>query len=196
MSSHPAFSLTLPGSTDRALLKRSCRYARFLLLALAGMGFLPHSAHAQTVLPFNLIGHIEKFTEDSPGAKLGSGKMIVNGITVVIPKNTVLVFPASYQTMSQVFDGPHPATPLSGAARKSGLAMADLPAPIAAFEATINGNIVNGTYIAGLVYISQQSLNTADGFIKNINFVTGELCVGSSPLPVVGCLPPNARVRI
>src|SRR5437899_970271 len=197
MSSHPAFSLTLPGSTDRALLKRSCRYARFLLLALAGMGFLPHSAHAQTVLPFNLIGHIEKFTEDSPGAKLGSGKMIVNGVTVVIPKNTVLVFPASYQTMNQVFDGPHPKTPLAGAARKSGLAMADTPPPIeAAFEATIFGNMVNGTYIAGLVYLSHQSLNTTDGFIKSINYVTGELCVGADPAPVAGCVPPNTRVRI
>jgi hypothetical protein len=72
--------------------------------------------HAQNVppVPCNITGHIEKFTEDSPGAILGSGKMIVNGITVVTPKNTVLVFPASYQTMNQVFDGPHPKTPLAG----------------------------------------------------------------------------------
>src|SRR2546422_407569 len=106
------------------------------------------------------------------------------------------VLASSYKTMTQVFAGPHPKTPLTGLARKSGLAMAALPPPIAAFEATIVGTLVNGTYIAGLVFISQQSLNTADGFIKSINFVTGELCVGSSPLPVVGCLPPNARVRI
>ena len=198
MSSHPGLSYTQAGSLGRARLERLCRYALFLCLALAGVAFLPHRAHAQTVppAPFQIIGHIEKFTEDSPGAILGSGKMTVNGIDVVIPKNTVLVFPASYQTMSQVFDGPHPKTPLTGLARKSGLAMADLPPPIAAFEATIVGNLVNGTYIAGLVFISQQSVNTADGFIKSINFVTGELCVGSTPAPVAGCLPPNSRVRI
>ena len=203
MSSHPGLSYTPAGSPDRALLGRLRRYALFPCLALAGMAFLPHPAQAQNVppLPFNIVGHIEKFTEDSPGAILGSGKMRVNGIDVVIPKNTVLVMPASYQTMNQVFDGPHPGAPLGGAARKSGWAMADLPLPIVPFEATILGNIV-GTppvYIAGLVYISQQAANTTDGFIKHIDFTNGELCVGAdpTPLPLQGvCMLPNTRVRI
>ncbi len=197
MSSLPGLSCTPVGSMDRARLERLCRYALFLCLALAGMGLLLHRAHAQNVppLPFTIVGHIEKFTEDSPGAVLGSGKMTVNGIQVVIPKNTVLVFPASYQTVNQVFDGPHPAAPWSP--RESGLAMADIAhKPIVPFEATLIGNTVNGVNIAGLVFISQQSVNTTDGFIKLIDFRTGELCVGPTPAPVAGCLPPNSRVRL
>ena len=199
MSLHPGLSYTPAGSPDRALLGRLRRYALVPCLALAGMAFLPHPAQAQAVLPFSLIGHIEKFTEDiaTAGTRLGGGTMTVNGVQVVIPKNTVLVMPAAYATMGQIFDGPHPGVPWSP--RESGLAMADVfHKPIVPFEATINGNIV-GTppvYVAGLVYISQQAANTADGFIKSINYATGELCVGSNPLPVFGCPAGNSRVRI
>ena len=69
----------------------------------------------------------------------------------------------------------------------------DTPPPIAAYEVSIAGNIVNGVYIAGLVSIAQQSLNNGNGFIKSINYATGELCVGSTP---GGACNPLADARV
>jgi hypothetical protein len=108
--------------------------------------------------------------------------------------------------------------PVGTAPGTSGLALADkgltqgLPEPaqpsslpVPAYEIHIVGNIVKDKYIAGLVFISQQSLNVGQGYIKSIDYKTGELCVASG-IPTNGfvgqtevspsCAPPNARVRI
>ena len=124
--------------------------------------------------PFDIVGAIQSFSVLGPLNPYSGGTIVVNGISVLIPANLVVTLPAAYKTVGQLFME----SPVSG---QSALALNDVPAPIAAYEATIAGNIVNGVYIAGLVSISQQSLNTANGFIRSINYATGELCVGSSP---------------
>jgi hypothetical protein len=71
------------------------------------------------------------------------------------------------------------------------------------YEMHIQGNVVNGRYIAGLVFVSQQAANAGQGVISCIDYNTGELQVGGMPVdPTVGAgcpspLPPGAtRVRL
>jgi hypothetical protein len=139
--------------------------------------------------PFDIVGAIQTFTAAGavgPNSRAG-GTIRVNGITVTIPTNLVITMPANYLTVGQLFS--EPGLPLG----QSGLALADVPPPIAAYEVTIAGNIVNGVYIAGLVSIAQQSLNIGAGVIRAIKPATGELCVG----PTVGpCAPTDARVLV
>ena len=148
---------------------------------------------AQTVVPFSITGFIQSFTVDNPGNLLSGGHITVNGIDVTIPANTVVVFPAAYWTMSQVLAfGP--------GVGYSGLALNDSIRNMGTYDASINGNMltVNGTptYVAGDVHISPHLAQNTDGYIRGINYVTGELCVGASPTPSVGCAPPDIRVRI
>ena len=141
---------------------------------------------AGSPVPFDITGAIQSLTAYSPGNPYSGGSIVVNGITVIIPANLVVTLPAAYKTVGQLFME----SPLAG---QSGLALNDTVPPIAAYEASMAGNIVNGVYLAGLVSIAQQSLNTANGFIRSINYATGEMCVGSTPGP---CVTGDARVMI
>ena len=149
---------------------------------------------------FQIVGHVQSFSIDAPGAVFSAAKMTVNGIDVVIPANTVVLMPAAYLTPQQIFTVAPGMAPPGTPAGKSGLALDDrtslTSAPLAAFEATLTGNIVGGVHIAGLVNISQHSLNTAAGFIRRIDYANAEMCVGASPSPVANCAPPDTRVRI
>ena len=50
------------------------------------------------------------------------------------------------------------------------------------YEIRVVGNVVSGRYVAGLVFVSQQSLNAAQGVISCIDYATGELQVGGVPV--------------
>jgi hypothetical protein len=98
--------------------------------------------------------------------------------------------PATYLTPKDLVDF-NPAH----VAGESGLALEDTKPPLATFEAALSGNIVNvggsPTYVAGLVHISQQSLNTAGGFINAID-PDGTIHIGGlTPNPAT-----DARLRI
>ena len=76
-------------------------------------------------------------------------------------------------------------------------------ASLPSYEIRVVGNVVNGRHIAGLVFISQQSLNAGQGRISCINYSTGELQIGGTPVDPSGgkaCpdpVPPGvARVSI
>ena len=76
-------------------------------------------------------------------------------------------------------------------------------ASLPSYEIRVVGNVVNGSYIAGLVFLSQQSLNAGQGRISCIDYATGELQVGGTPIdPTAGQACPNpvpvgvARVRL
>jgi hypothetical protein len=60
---------------------------------------------------------------------------------------------------------------------ESGLALADTVHPPFTFEAHVQGQIVNGTYMAGIVQISQQSVNGMQGFIEALNYADGSMTV-------------------
>lgn len=55
-------------------------------------------------------------------------------------------------------------------------------AALPSYEIHIVGNVVGGRYIAGLVFISQQSLNAGTGRISCIDYATGEIQVGGTPV--------------
>jgi hypothetical protein len=170
---------------------------------------------------FDVIGYIQKASIESSvcapsDPRLAGGKVTVNGIEIIIPCNTILQMPATSLTWAELFDPS--LVPAGTAPGTSGLALADkgltqgLPEPaqpgslpLPAYEIHIQGNIVKDKHIAGLVFISQQSLNVGQGYIKSIDYKTGELCVASG-IPANGfegqttvsptCAPPNARIRI
>ena len=161
-------------------------------MAQAGGGANPNAitigpaTPAGSPVPFDITGAIQSLTAISPGNLYSGGSIVVDGITVIIPANLVVTLPAAYKTVGQIFIE----SPVGG---QSGLALNDTPPPIAAYEAGIAGNIVNGVYLAGLVSIAPQSLNTANGFIRSIDHAAGFMCVGSTPGP---CGASDARVMI
>ncbi len=159
---------------------------------------------AQTATPFQIIGHLETFELiDNAGTKIPNpatapkfsrARMVVNGVDILIPNNTVITMPAAYKTPQQLFaeaKGP------SSTNKESGLALNDQVPPLAAFEAAIDGNIVcNPTclYVAGLVSFSQQSLNTSAGFIHMID-PNGVIHVGGDPNATTA-QPQDVRLRL
>ena len=54
----------------------------------------------------------------------------------------------------------------------------------ATFEVHVQGNVVNGIYIAGLIFISQQSLNSSQGFIESLDYATGTMVVNGTRVQI------------
>jgi len=175
------------------------------LLALGAAG----TASAQLPMPpstqFDVTGYIQEATLDSTCSADPhcGGVLKVEGHTIIIPKETVVVLPANQITWQEMFSqAPAPygltAVQANGAIGSSGLALGDLPVPLGNYEAHVQGNrVLGGTggpdiYIAGLVYISSHSLNTGAGFINFIDYAKGEMRVGG----FIGDNTTGARVRI
>jgi hypothetical protein len=133
---------------------RPVSWIAFIVLLLA---IVPSAVWAQTPpTPFQMVGHLQNFVLDStvgtgcPTANIGA-KMTVNGIDVTIPCYSVITMPAAYKTPRQLFNE---AKGISMAQGQSGLALHDTPPPLAAFEVSIDGNIVCSPacrYLAGQV---------------------------------------------
>ena len=161
---------------------------------------------------FDITGFIQEANLDSAGAicqasdpRLAGGTFTVNNITVVVPCNTILQMPAATLTWQELFS----LAPLDlglplgtdGIPTQTGLALRDtvtLPVansyngPLPSYEVHVQGNVVNGKYIAGLIYLSQQSLNLGQGTITAIDYASGELQVATTQGPT----PAVVRVRI
>lgn len=165
-------------------------------------------------LQFDVIGFIQEAKLDTGSVicrasdpKLRGGTLKVNGREIVVPCNTVLQMPATSLTWAELFDSslvdtnvvPKRNPPITG------LALADkVNMPVAAaaypyngslpsYEVRVQGNIVKGRYIAGLIFISQQSLNVGQGVINCIDYTNGELHIGGAPGV---CASNDTRVRI
>ena len=108
--------------------------------------------------------------------------------------------PTSFLTVNQIFRG---TTQGAVPAATSGLALNDPVRRPGAFNAEIHGNMIidpaapgTRTYYAGLISIAPDALQTSDGFIRNINYATGELCIGGDPTPAAACPATDTRVRL
>ena len=177
-------------------LKRA--HASLLMAVLA----LSAAAWAQLPIPvstqFDISGFIQEATLDpscTADAHCG-GTIKVNGHIVVVPKETVVIFPASALTWQELFaQAPAPYGMFTNPP-SSGMAMGDAPVPLTTYEAQVVGNRVitggNDRYIAGLIYISQHALNSGNGFINYIDYNLGEMRVGG----VLGDNTTGTRVRI
>ncbi len=121
------------------------------------------------------------------------GTMVINGQTIIVPNETVVILPASALTWQELFaQAPAPYTNVA-----TGMALTDVPKPLTTYEFQAVGNRVmdpNGVngcavpagcdrYIAGLVHVSQQDLNGGAGYINFIDYSTGEFDIGG-PLGV------------
>ena len=120
---------------------------------------------------------------DLPSTQWG-GTATVNNLSIVIPCNTVLQMPAATFRWADLFDS-HGFT-----STQSPVAELTLPVSGSTFgghhfrfpstEIRIEGNNVGGRYIAGLVYMSQQSINSATGLITGFDYEQGVVLVAGS----------------
>jgi hypothetical protein len=186
------------GATQRrGASTRSILFTLLLIILLPAFaaGQLPVPASSQ----FDITGFIQTATLGGPGSGNGSGAhqggfIIVNGLLITVPSETIVILPANALTWQELFA--FSPAPYTGAA--TGMALNDVPAPLTTYEAQVIGNRVLGgaggadVYIAGLIYISQHALNSGAGYINCINYATGELRVGG---PIGNCAA-GARVQI
>ncbi len=155
--------------------------------ALSGApGELPNVGTPPPATQFDLTGFIQSATvarqgtnPTDPGAAHYGGTLVVNGQTVVIPDETVVILPANALTWAELFsDAPAPYGPT-----QTGMAMNDSPKPLTTYEVNVIGNRVGDKYIAGLVHIAQNDLNSGAGYINFIDYdVSGraELRIGGT----------------
>ncbi len=179
---------------------------------LAGGVLVPPTGVPDPGMPtqFDLTGYLETASVDPTmcptlDPRLWGGSARINGQLIIVPCNTVLQMPAFATSWADLFTAA-PKDIMPASSTQSGLALGDamangtaglldmtwtapagLPttysAPLPAHEFHVVGNVVNGQNIAGLVFISQQSLNGGQGVISCIDYATGELQVGGTPLP-------------
>jgi len=90
------------------------------------------------------------------------GTVRLNNQTITMPCNLVVQMPANTFTWADFVNG---GPDLS------------LGTGFPSFEIGVQGNVVDGTWIAGLAFVSQQSLNAGSGVIRSIDYTTGELHV-------------------
>ena len=89
----------------------------------------------------------------------------VNGTRITVPNNMIVQMPANTLSWADV--------------DAVGL---DYPNLLRQkFEAQVVGNIVNGEYIAGLIYISQDPAGIGSGYITRIDYNDGSIYVSGSP---------------
>ena len=182
-----------------------------LVLTLLAYGI----ANAQTsATPFSIVGHIENFclidqlkadgacpsgNDARPPVSANAfieARMVVNRTPIVVPANLVIQMPAAYKTAQEIFSQ---AKGISRTNNESGLALDDKVPPLSAYEVTVDGNIVclaSGAcvYIAGLISLSQQTLNNGAGYIHGFG-PDGEIFVGADPAAVTP-QPGDTRLRI
>jgi hypothetical protein len=150
---------------------------------------------------FDIVGFLQEATLNGPNPTATTGgKLKVNGHVVVVPDNTIVILPANALTWQELFaQAPAPYTGVA-----TGMALTDSPAPLTTYEVHVIGNRVGDTYIAGLIYLSQQDLNTGAGYINYIDYARGEMYVGGTlnvdgaglPRNVLDANNPGTRVAI
>ena len=141
---------------------------------------------------FDITGFLQSATLDTPGDVHSGGTLMLNGHRVIVPRETVVILPANALTWQELFThAPAPYAPT-----QTGMALNDTPKPLTTYEVHVVGNrVINAAgdrYIAGLVHVSQQDLNSGAGYVNFIDYATGEMEVGGT-LGVPGS---GTRVRI
>ncbi len=174
---------------------------------------LPVPQVARTTHGFAITGFIQQaaVSDGSSGAPPSDcprlpanqqgGFVVVNGVTIVIPCNTILQMPAATFTWAEVFDKARfPVFLTLAPSNNSGLNNSGQQSHRQGFkypsnEVTISGNIVNGIYVAGLVYISQEKLNLGQGIITGFEYENGVVIVDGRARLQLNDPPVGAPVR-
>ncbi len=149
------------------------------------------------VSPFDIVGFMQSATVDNPADIFSGGTMEINGIKIIVPRNTIFQMPATSMTWADMFRNAPPAYKLLN---QSGLALSDTPKPFSTYEVHVQGNrVINASagtdqYIAGLIFISQQSANTGQGYINCIDYNKAEIWVSQALQTAAPCT--GMRIRI
>ncbi len=174
-------------------------------------------ANAQSVVNanvpagFNQLGYIQAATVNTPGDPMSSGTLTINGIKMIVPRNSVVQFPANTLGWGDLFNAgvstpvydTVPTEPnLTIVPNTTGLALLDNPAqtpgvsPYLPANAIVMGNIDlknatgngAGAYVVGLILpIGQDLGNVGAGFITCIDYTKGRFEVGGTPTPTGVC---------
>ena len=158
------------------------------------------SPTGEDVHGFATIGFIQDATVDTDNKRCPEvsnprqwgGTARVNDIAITIPCNMIVQFPANTLSWADMLN------PNLISSTQSPPALLTLAAPpsgarfsFPSTEITIDGNVIAGEHVAGLVFISQQSLNAGIGYITHFDYPNGVIYVGNSPKG-----PDKARLQI
>jgi hypothetical protein len=141
------------------------------------------TANVNAIHQFDVNGFIQAVDVDPglcpglPAAQAG-GHVTVNGVKITVPCNSIVQMPANTLSWVKAVDTAHPA-----------LSIHDTGYP--SFDVHVVGNTVGDKHIAGLVYLSQNSTASGQGYITSIDYATGRIHLGSSP-GAVGATPGGA----
>lgn len=144
------------------------------------------STNSANLHGFDVTGFVQQATADPtlcpalPAAQAG-GRIVLNGMTITVPCNSIVQMPAntlSWVDSIDIATANHQSLALDGTGSGSAAPSANTPYP--SFEAHVVGNIVGTQLIAGLVFLSQQSVNSGQGVVTRIDYATGDLYVGSA----------------
>lgn len=197
-------------------MKTTRKFVKFVP-GLLCMGMLIASqAMAAPNAGFGEIGFIQRATLNAAprGANTPEhrgGSIVVNGIRMIVPDNTVIQFPANTMTWADMFDpavfapvygadvSPLPINPPLPPAGRTGLALNDpITNHFPAYEVSVVGNIITdfttGTqrYIVGLIAPAAQiDLHNHGGYINYIDYPSGRFRVGGT-IGDVNCDPAQA----
>ncbi len=110
-----------------------------------------------------------------------TGGWIEIGDTVIkVPASLVVVFPNTLMTWEEAFEN-NPLPQTNPAGPETGLAMADLNQLPGNYTAHIQGNIVNGQFIAGLLFINQVVADAGiQGFIEKFDYANSIMYVAGT----------------
>src|SRR3954463_14182481 len=136
----------------------------------SGFGTPAGSVSAADLHGFGATGLLKHPTVHAPSASCSNpgGTAVINGQTMTIPCNLIVQMPANTLTWSDVVNGP---STIDGFVTGKLLnAVGGGALEYGSYEFQAIGNIVGGKRVAGLVYLSQQSLNTGTGTIKSIDY--------------------------
>jgi hypothetical protein len=108
--------------------------------------------------------------------KITGGWIEVNNTLIRVPQSVVVIFPNTLPTWEEAFEL-NPNTHQTDAIFQTGLAMSDTVRFPGTYQASVQGNLVNGKYIAGIIYISQDPANFTQGFIEKFDYANGIMYV-------------------
>jgi hypothetical protein len=115
--------------------------------------------------------------------KTTGGWIEINNEVIRIPSSVVVIFPNTLLTWEEAFEL-NPNTHQTDTVFQTGLAMSDTVRFPGTYQAHVQGNIVNGQYIAGIVFMSQDPANQIMGFIEKFDYAHGVMYVNGNRIQV------------
>ena len=112
--------------------------------------------------------------------KITGGWLELGDVVIKVPSSSVIVFPNTLLTWEEVFEKNS-----TGVLTETGLAMADTQRLPGNYIVHVQGNIVNGQYIAGLIFINQVIADAGiQGFIEKFDYANSIMYVDGTRVQI------------